>query len=97
MHISSNEPLDYRYIDINRAFEKQPTLKDAQGKWMRELRPEHEDRWYTLLYLNPGLRYRGRGSKRPQIQVQRHSPIVRERMNIKIESFHQIQYTDVLR
>jgi PAS domain S-box-containing protein len=48
MHISSNEPLDYRYIDVNRAFEKQSTLKDAQGKWMRELRPEHEDRWFEI-------------------------------------------------
>jgi signal transduction histidine kinase len=48
MRVSPNEPLDYRYIDINRAFEKQSTLVDARGKWMRELRPDHEEYWFEI-------------------------------------------------
>jgi PAS domain S-box-containing protein len=48
MRVSPNEPLDYRYIDINRAFENQSTLVDARGKWMRELRPDHEEAWFEI-------------------------------------------------
>ncbi len=39
-------PLDYRYLEVNPAFEKQTGLADAEGKRMRELVPEHEDHWF---------------------------------------------------
>ena len=30
-----NQPIDYRFIEANPAFERQTGLKDAPGKWMR--------------------------------------------------------------
>src|SRR5699024_6290748 len=41
-----NKPYDYRYLEVNRAFEKQTGLQKATGKTMRELVPEHEQYWF---------------------------------------------------
>ncbi len=35
------KPLDYQFIEINNAFERQAGLSNAKGKWMRELHPDH--------------------------------------------------------
>lgn len=40
------EPADYRFLQVNPAFEAQTGLKGAEGKLMRELRPEHEQFWF---------------------------------------------------
>ncbi len=40
--------MDYRFLEINPAFEKQTGLRDAQGKWMRELVPALEEYWFDL-------------------------------------------------
>src|SRR3546814_5506485 len=34
------------YTTLFRSFEQQTGLKDAQGKWMRELQPQHEEFWF---------------------------------------------------
>ncbi len=41
-----DEPVDYRFVETNPAFEKQTGLKDASGKRMRDLEPEHESFWF---------------------------------------------------
>ena len=46
MRIEPGRLLDYRFIEVNAAFEKQSTLVNAKGRWMRELRPEHEESWF---------------------------------------------------
>ncbi len=46
MKIEPNKPLDYRFIEINKAFEQQSKLKNAKGKWMRDLQPRHEEYWF---------------------------------------------------
>ena len=43
---SDNKPVDYRFLEINPAFEKQTGLHDAQGKLMRDLAPDHEENWF---------------------------------------------------
>ena len=48
MKMEPGERLDYRFIEINKAFEEQSTLLDAEGKWMRELRPGHEEHWFEI-------------------------------------------------
>jgi PAS domain S-box-containing protein len=45
---ADDRPLDYRFLEINSAFEAQTGLKDARGKRMRELAPEHEARWFEI-------------------------------------------------
>jgi PAS domain S-box-containing protein len=39
---------DYRFLEINPAFEKQTGLHNAQGKLMRELAPDHEAHWFEI-------------------------------------------------
>jgi PAS domain S-box-containing protein len=45
---SSGSPVDYRFIEVNHAFTEQTGLRDATGKWMRVLAPEHEQHWFDI-------------------------------------------------
>ena len=40
------EPADYRFLETNAAFEAETGLLDAEGRWMRELEPDHEEHWF---------------------------------------------------
>ena len=42
------KPVDYRFLEINPAFEKQTGLRNAQGKLMRDLAPDHEAHWFEI-------------------------------------------------
>ena len=42
------QPIDYRFLEVNPAFEKQTGLVDAAGSWMRDLVPEHEQHWFDI-------------------------------------------------
>ncbi|MBG1244373.1 ATP-binding protein [Nostoc sp. NZL] len=44
----NNTPNDYRFLEINPSFEKQTGLKDAQGKRIRDLAPNHEKHWFEI-------------------------------------------------
>ncbi|SDM89116.1 PAS domain S-box-containing protein [Methylobacterium phyllostachyos] len=41
-------PLDYRFMEVNPAFERQSGLRDVLGKWMRELAEGHEEHWFEI-------------------------------------------------
>jgi PAS domain S-box-containing protein len=45
---ANNKPVDYRFLEINEAFEEQTGLHDAQGKLMRDLAPDHEEQWFEI-------------------------------------------------
>lgn len=40
--------VDYRFIEVNSAFERSTGLSGVRGKRMRELSPYHEDHWFRL-------------------------------------------------
>ena len=40
------KPVDYRFLEVNAAFERQTGLHDAVGKRMRELAPSIETHWF---------------------------------------------------
>jgi signal transduction histidine kinase len=42
------KPVDYRFLEINPSFEKQTGLRNALGKRMRELAPQHEAHWFEI-------------------------------------------------
>jgi diguanylate cyclase (GGDEF)-like protein/PAS domain S-box-containing protein len=44
----NGKAVDYRFIEVNPAFERQTGLHQAEGKSMRALAPEHEDHWYDI-------------------------------------------------
>jgi PAS domain S-box-containing protein len=39
---------DYRFLETNPAFERHTGLKNAVGRTMRELAPQHEEHWFRL-------------------------------------------------
>ncbi len=45
---ADGKPEDYRFLEVNEAFEKQTGLHDAVGKRMRELTPDHEAHWFEI-------------------------------------------------
>jgi signal transduction histidine kinase len=44
----AGEPIDYRFLEMNKAFEAQTGLKNAVGKTVRNMLPEHENYWYEI-------------------------------------------------
>jgi PAS domain S-box-containing protein len=42
------EPVDYRFLEVNPAFEGQTGIQNARGKSMREIAPGHEEYWFQL-------------------------------------------------
>jgi len=43
-----DKAVDYRFLEVNPAFERQTGLTAARGRTMRELAPEHEDHWFEI-------------------------------------------------
>lgn len=41
-------PIDYRFLEVNSAFERQTGLLSAEGQWMRVLVPDHEEHWFEV-------------------------------------------------
>jgi PAS domain S-box-containing protein len=44
----NNKPIDYRFLEVNPAFEEQTGLVKAEGKLMRDLAPDHEQYWFEI-------------------------------------------------
>jgi PAS domain S-box-containing protein len=44
----NEKPIDYRFLEVNPVFEKQTGIKDAQGRRMREIAPQHEEHWFEI-------------------------------------------------
>lgn len=40
--------LDYRFLEVSPSFERQTGIKDAAGRWMREIAPDHDAHWFQL-------------------------------------------------
>lgn len=41
-------PQDYRFLEVNPAFEQHTTMKNATGRTMKEIIPEHESDWFDI-------------------------------------------------
>ena len=44
----NKSPIDYRFEEVNPAFEKLTGLENVEGKSARELVPEYEEHWYEI-------------------------------------------------
>ncbi len=44
----NDEPVDYRFLEVNPAFEKQTGIPNARGRTMREIAPQHEEHWFAI-------------------------------------------------
>ena len=45
---ADSRPVDYRFLEVNRAFEKQSGILGATGRRMREIAPDHESHWFDI-------------------------------------------------
>lgn len=45
---ADGRPIDYRFLEVNAAFERQAGLRDVIGRTMRELEPAHEVHWFEV-------------------------------------------------
>ncbi len=48
MFDGEGRPADYRFLEVNPAFETQCGLRDAIGKTIRELAPDHDAHWFEI-------------------------------------------------
>jgi len=48
MVFEDDQPVDYRFLEVNSAFDRQTGLHDAQGRLMRSLAPNHESYWFEI-------------------------------------------------
>ncbi|KFC65850.1 ATP-binding protein [Massilia sp. LC238] len=67
----TGKPIDYRFLDVNPAFEAQTGLKNARGKSVRQLVPDSDDTHWAELYSSVAL------TGRPLRLVEEGSPIGR--------------------
>ena len=44
----NKKPVDYRYLEMNPAFEKQTGYSDAKGKLMRDITSDFEESWFEI-------------------------------------------------
>jgi PAS domain S-box-containing protein len=44
----ADNPVDYRFLDVNRVFEKQTGIRNAVGCRMRDIAPAHEEHWFQI-------------------------------------------------
>lgn len=42
------QPIDYRFLEVNRAFEEQTGIENAVGRRMKEIAPLHESFWFEI-------------------------------------------------
>ncbi len=45
---AAGKPIDYMFVEVNQAFANQTGLHDAVGKNMRDLAPDHEQKWFDV-------------------------------------------------
>ena len=45
---ADERPIDYRFLEINPAFERQTGLHEAQGRLIRDLAPDNEEHWLEI-------------------------------------------------
>lgn len=46
MLFDGEKPVDYRFLEVNPAFERHTGIVDAQGRLMRDIAPEYEQHWF---------------------------------------------------
>jgi PAS domain S-box-containing protein len=44
----NEKPVDYRFLTVNPAFERQTGIPNAAGRRMREIAPLHEEHWFEI-------------------------------------------------
>lgn len=44
----AGKPVDYLFLEVNEAFERQTGIENAAGRRMRDIAPQHEQHWFDI-------------------------------------------------
>ena len=45
---AGDNPTDYQFVEVSPAFEAQTGIKNAAGRWMREIAPDQDQHWFDI-------------------------------------------------
>lgn len=94
LYDANGKPNDYRFVEINKAFETQSGLHDAQGKTIRQLVPDQDGSWYEIFgeVVRTGTPMR---FDNPSPAVQRHFDVFASRIGGKDSRMVGILFKDI--
>jgi PAS domain S-box-containing protein len=90
----SGKPNDYRFVEINQAFEKQSGLHDAQGKTIRQLVPDQDGSWYEI-FGNVVKTGEATRFENPSPAIQRHFDVFASRIGGEGSKIIGILFRDI--
>ncbi len=44
----NQKPVDYRFLEVSPAFERQTGIENGAGRWMREIAPDQDQFWFDV-------------------------------------------------
>jgi len=44
----NERPVDYRFLEVSPSFERQTGIRNAAGRWMREIAPDQDEHWFEI-------------------------------------------------
>jgi PAS domain S-box-containing protein len=88
------KPVDYRFLLVNPAFEKQTGIPHAVGRRMREIAPLHEEHWFQI-YGKIALTGVPMRFENPAVQLHRHYDVYAWRVGEPAERKVAILLNDI--
>lgn len=90
----ANNPVDYRFLEVNPVFEKQTGISNAVGRRMREIAPAHEEHWFQI-YGQIALRGQARRFEKPAHALGRFYDVYAFRLGRPEERRVAILFNDI--
>ena len=90
----NEKPIDYRFLIVNPAFERQTGIKNAVGRRMREIAPLHEEHWFQT-YGQIALTGQARRFENPAAELQRYYDVYAWRVGEPAEHRVAILFNDI--
>src|SRR5262245_781462 len=87
-------PVDYRFVVVNPAFERQTGIANAVGRRMREIAPLHEEHWFQL-YGRVALTGQPMRFEKPAEQLHRFYDVYAWRVGESAERKVAILFNDI--
>jgi len=90
----NEKPVDYRFLLVNPAFERQTGIRDASGRRMRQIAPLHEEHWFQL-YGRIAMTGEPLRFENPAAQLQRYYEVFAWRIGAPAERTVAILFNDI--
>jgi len=98
---AAGKPYDYRFVEVNRAFEKSTGLYDLSGKTVREVIPDTDDNWIdrfgkTALTGEPAMFEQFNASSGKWYEIYAYTPSKNQIAAIFVDITERKQYQQML-